>query len=317
MLIWDAHAGFELKTVNDLATLSIWKNAGVNFLSVDVGYDVNEWTSTVKAISLARKWLNKTNGFQLAGNVAEIDQANANGEMAIAFDIEGLNALNNSLDMVDFYYHLGVRQMLFAYNINNGAKGGCHDEDLGLTKFGRAVVEKMYALGMLIDCSHCGYRTTMEAMDCSTDPVVFSHSNAKMIRDHERNITGKRALRCAEIGGVIGVNGISIFVGDNDTTSSSITNHIECYLDLIGPEYVGIGLDYFHSADDVSNFTETVSINTNFWPVSEYPFRQLSCAIPTQINEIAEILLRRNHREMVVRRVIGGNFKRVAAQVWK
>ncbi|SVC99488.1 uncharacterized protein METZ01_LOCUS352342, partial [marine metagenome] len=143
----------------------------VNFLSVNVGYDVNVWSDTVKALSLAREWLSKTDGYRLVGNAAEIDQAFMTDDMAIAFDIEGTNALDGSIDMVSFYYDLGVRQMLFAYNINNLAGGGCHDEDTGLTKFGRAVVEKMNAVGMLVDCSHCGYRTTMEAMECSKDPV--------------------------------------------------------------------------------------------------------------------------------------------------
>ena len=119
MLIWDAHAGFELNSFHDLETLSVWKSAGVNFLSVNVGYDVNTWFQTVRALSLAREWVGKTEGYQLVRNVIEIDEANEAGDMAIAFDVEGMNALDGSLEMVSFYYDLGVRQMLFAYNINN------------------------------------------------------------------------------------------------------------------------------------------------------------------------------------------------------
>ena len=70
MLIWDAHAGFELQAVHDLETLSVWRSAGVNFLSVNVGYDVNVWSDTVKALSLAREWLSKTDGYRLVGSVA-------------------------------------------------------------------------------------------------------------------------------------------------------------------------------------------------------------------------------------------------------
>lgn len=317
MLIWDAHAGFELRSVDDLATLAIWKAAGVNFLSVNVGYDVIAWSDTVTTLSLARDWLGRTDGYRLVGTAAEIELANAAGEMAVAFDIEGMNALDGRLDMVGFYYDLGVRQMLFAYNINNCAGGGCHDEDTGLTAFGRAVVARMNALGMLVDCSHCGYRTTMEAMECSNDPVVFSHSNARALRDHGRNIRDDQALRCAEAGGVIGVNGIALFVGDNDITTASITDHVEHYLDLVGADHVGIGLDYFHAVDDAQDFSETVSQNADFWPASEYPAGHVRCAAPAQIHEIADELLRRNHGEGVVRGVLGGNFRRVAGQVWK
>ena len=317
MLIWDAHAGFELQSIRDLETLLIWKNSGVNFLSVNVGYDVNVWSDTIKSLSLARDWLTRTDGYRLVGNVAELELANSAGDMGIAFDIEGMNALDGSLDMVGFYYGLGVRQMLFAYNKNNLAGGGCHDEDTGLTKFGREVVAEMNAVGMVVDCSHCGYRTTMGAMDCSEDPVVFSHSNAKSLRDHGRNILDEQALRCAEMGGVICVNGISLFVGDDDTTTGSITEHIEYYLDLVGPSHVGIGLDYFHPLDEAPAFSETVSQNTFYWPVSEYPATKIRCAAPSQIDEISENLLKRNHNEAVIRGVLGENFRRLAEKVWK
>lgn len=317
MLIWDAHAGFELRRVDDLATLSTWKDSGVNFLSINVGYDVNTWQDTVKALSLARDWLRRTDGYRLAGTVREIDLAIAEGEMAVAFDIEGMNALDGSLDMVRFYYDLGVRQMLFAYNINNLAGGGCHDEDSGLTDFGRAVMAEMNAIGMLVDCSHCGHRTTMEAMDCSSDPVVFSHSNARALRDHERNIRDDQAVRCAATGGVVGVNGIGLFVGDDEISTSAVTDHIEYYLDLIGAEHVGIGLDYFQDADTAPGFDETMAKNERYWPKSQYPSGRVRCATPSQFHEIAEALLRRNHREDVIRNVLGGNFRRVAEQVWK
>ncbi len=317
MLIWDAHAGFELRTVDDLATLSIWKEAGVNFLSVNVGYDVIPWQRTVKALSLARDWVRETEGYRLTGSAAEIDRAVADGQMAVAFDIEGMNALDGTVDMVRFYYDLGVRQMVFAYNLNNAAGGGCHDEDTGLTDFGRAVVAEMNAVGMLVDCSHCGYRTTMEAMECSRDPVIFSHSNARALRDHERTIRDDQAVRCAEIGGVVGVNGINQFVGEDDISTSSIVDHIEYYLDLIGPGHVGIGLDYFHVTNDGPGFEETLSGNDRYWPKSQYSGTKVRCAAPSQIHGIGEELLRRNHPESVVEMVLGGNFRRVAGQVWK
>jgi membrane dipeptidase len=317
ILIWDAHAGFELRTVNDLRTLSIWKDAGVNFLSVNVGYDVNFWQDTIKALSLARDWIDRTDGYRLVGTGHEIDQAIAADQMAVAFDIEGMGALDGSIDMVRFYYDLGVRQMLFAYNINNLAGGGCHDEDVGLTEFGRAVVAEMNSVGMSVDCSHCGYRTTMEAMELSSDPVIFSHSNARALWGHERNIRDDQAVRCAETGGVVGVNGIGHFVGADDIATSSMVDHIDHYLDLIGAEHVGIGLDYFHEADNEPSFNETVSENDRFWPKSQYPGDKVRCATPAQIYQIAEEMLRRNYRECVVRGVLGGNFRRVAKQVWK
>ena len=109
----------------------------------------------------------------------------------------------------------------------------------------------------------------------------------------------------------------TVFVGKNDITTNSITDHVEHYLDLVGSDHVGIGLDYFHPLDEVPNFRETVSQNSDYWPPSEYPTTHLRCAEPRQIHEIAENLLQRNHHETVVSCILGGNFRRVATEVWK
>ena len=317
LFIWDSHAGFELKTVEDLETLSIWKEAGVDFLSVNVGYDVNEWQQTIRSLSLARDWLARTEGYQLVGTIDALDRARAAGDLAVAFDIEGMNALDGLPENVRLYHDLGVRQMLFAYNLNNRAGGGCHDEDVGLSSFGRTVVAEMNAVGMLVDCSHCGYRTTMEAMEISVDPVVFSHSNARTLHDHERNITDEQAVRCAATGGVVGVNGISAFLGENAPETALIVDHIEHYLDLIGPDHVGIGLDYFHEEPGSPSLNETISCNARFWPRSQYPGIPIRCAAPARLRDVADEMRRRRHEEGVIRAVLGGNFRRVAASVWR
>ncbi len=315
-LVWDAHAGFETRSAVDLEPLQDRRDAGVNFLSVNVGYDVNVWHDTVKALAVARDWLHVTDGYRLIGNVRELDQAVAAGEMAVAFDIEGANALDGRVDMVRFYYDLGVRQLLLAYNLNNLAAGGCHDEDDGLSAFGYDIVAAMNGVGMLVDCSHCGYRTTMDVMSCSSDPVIFSHSNVRALCDHERNIRDDQALRCAETGGVVGVNGISRFVGDDDTRTTSIVDHIDYLLDLLGDAHVGIGLDYFFEDDTDTGFNDVLLNNAHFWPEGQYPDGAVGCAHPRQLIEVTQELLRRGRSERTVRGVLGENFARVASIVW-
>ena len=93
--------------------------------------------------------------------------------------------------------------------------------------------------------------------------------------------------------------------------------HIEYYLTLIGDEHVGIGLDYFQQSDAGSGFEETVSGNTSYWPKHQYQTEGLRCVDPPQIIKIGEELLRRNYQETTVEKILGGNFRRVAEQVWK
>src|SRR3546814_13355266 len=113
---------------------------------------------TVKSIAAFRRWFMSSGDYRLVRSVDDIGAARAAGQMAVAFDLEGMNALDGSLDMVQLYYDLGVRQMLFAYNRHNLAGGGCHDRDIGLTDFGRAVIGEMHRVGMRSDAGRVGKR---------------------------------------------------------------------------------------------------------------------------------------------------------------
>ena len=314
--VWDAHAGFESWPTTDLRNLAIWRDAGVDFLSVNVGYDVQGWTDTIRVLAAFRRWLEASEDYALTGSIADVRAARAAGRMAVAFDLEGMNALDGDLDLLHLVHALGVRQILFAYNRNNLAGGGCHDEDTGLTDFGRAAVREMNALGILVDCSHCGYRTTMEAMELSRAPVVFSHSNPRALRDHERNIRDEQALACAATGGVVGVNGIGLFLGEDDIRTEAIADHVEYLLDLVGPDHVGIGLDYFFEAEVDASFQDALAGNENYWPRDQYPGGAIRCAAPSQLRELTALLLARGRSEAEVRAVLGGNFLRIAGEVW-
>ena len=320
-LIWDAHAGFELSSERDMETLSVWKDAGINYLSVNVGYDVRDWRTTIKNLSLARRWIDRQQDIDLIGTVSELDLARSKGHLAVTFDIEGMCALDKSIEMVQLYYDLGVRQMAFAYNLNNAAGGGCHDVDIGLTKFGRDVIREMNRVGMFIDCSHSSYTTTMEAMEVSDSPVIFSHSNSRVINEHERNIWDDQAIACAATGGVVGVNGIGVFLGQDDISSANMARHILHYVNLIGAKHVGIGIDYElsdlpHIGKDGETFDETLADNPDFWPPEQYPGGAVNCAKPSQIQEIKGVLLSEGLKTKEVEGILGGNFRRVAEKIW-
>ena len=186
---------------------------------------------------------------------------------------------------------------------------------MGLSEFGRNVVREMNRLGMLVDCSHSAYRTTMEAMEMSTAPVIFSHSNAWSLRRHGRNIRDDQIKACARTGGVVGINGIGLFLGDNDTRSATVVDHIAHVVRLVGAEHVGIALDY---AFEVGGLDGLLAANPVVWPASEgYGTLGLGFVPPGQLPEIAETLLARGFSERETRGVLGENFLRVASRVWK
>lgn len=315
-LVWDDHSGFDPHGGADLNNLDIWRKAGVHYLSVNVGYDVVGWQATIKTIARFRAFLHThPKKFALIRGVADIRRAKREGKLAIAFDLEGMNALNGDVNMVNVYYDLGVRQMLFAYNLNNLAGGGCHDGNAGLTPFGRAVIREMNRVGMVVDCSHSAHRTTMEAMRLSQAPVIFSHSCAKALRRHGRNIDDDQIKACAKTGGVIGINGVGLFLGDNDTSSETFVDHVAHVTDLVGAEHVGIALDY---AFDAGGVDELVTANPAYWPASEgYGRAPTKYVPPKQLPEIAACMVRRGFADREILGILGGNFLRVAGQVWK
>ncbi len=317
-LVWDDHAGWGFNKAEDLQWLALWSAAGADFLSVNIGYDATPWTLAIQAVSQYRHWIREhSDHFIQVETLQDVQRARRENKLAVSFDLEGMGALNGDVGMVDLYYRLGVRQMLIAYNLNNLAGGGCHDNDAGLTPFGRSAIREMNRVGMLVDCSHTGYRTALEAMDASDAPVIFSHSNARNLQDHERNITDDLIEACAATGGVIAINGVHLYLGPQDGTVNRLVDHIEYMVQLVGPEHVGIGLDSVPV-----QITDDAPADPRYWPAGQYPasagpdpFAQV--VQPDAIPQITERLLDIGYDDSAILAIMGGNFARVAEQVWK
>ncbi len=325
MFVWDDHCGFEVSPNEPLRPLlQPWLDANVAYLSINAFYDPLPWTRAVENIAALRCRLPvEVPESQIVSSVREIDDAHANRKMAVTFDIEGMNALDGRLDLVQLYYDLGVRHMLFAYNRNNLAGSGCHDEDIGLTSFGRQVVDEMNRVGMVIDCSHTGFRTTMDAMERSSDPVIFSHSNPKALADHGRNITDEQIRACADTGGVIGINGVNLFLGEKESSPAGVARHAAYVADLAGQENVGISLDYSPDLDRESDALENSSVlelfdsNPGYWPDDAGYDGSIMCLHVRFLANVADELRKVGFDREAVIDIMGRNFRRVAERVWK
>lgn len=315
-LVWDTHGGFMPDPLADLNNLDLWRDAGFDYLSINAGFDCLDWSDAIRTISGFSHWVRANpERYRLVETVADIEQARADGVMAITFDLEGANTLNGDVGMVELYHRLGVRQILLAYNLNNLAAGGCHDEDHGLQAFGREVVDEMNRLGMFVDLSHCGHRTTMEVMEHSQRPVIFSHSNPRALFEHERNITDDQIRACAETGGLIGVLGIGRFLG-GDHRSARLVDSIIYLCELIGPQHVGIGLDYAFPVE-CPNMEGLFENNTDYWPLSQgYGSGSSKYVAPNQLLAITKEMVARGLSDDEIRGVLGGNFFRLASEIW-
>ncbi len=312
-LVWDNHAGFAPFLHPDLSFLERWRRAGCTYLSINVGFDIAmSWEQTLESTAHYRRWLDThQDDFLLVDGIDDVHRAKQEGKLAVGFDLEGGNALNGNLDMIGVYYQLGVRQMLFAYNKSNGLCGGCLDGDAPLTALGRAAVTEMNRVGMVVDCSHISESASLEIATLSSQPVIYSHSNPRVLCDHPRNIADAQIRACAATGGVIGINGIGSFLGGDTCDAERIVRHIDYVVDLVGIEYVGIGLDSVLDPEDTGHTNRT-------WPglLADTSTGSGDMAQPEELPRVTEELLRRGYSDDDIRKVMGGNFVRVSGEVW-
>ncbi len=317
-IVWDNHACMPLRPLDDsfLPQLQRHKEAGFDVVVLNVGFGSQGVDDHLRMIAAMRRWLLARPGdYVLLEAASDVERARESGRLAVGFDIEGANAIGDQPSLVQLYYDLGVRWMLLAYNHNNAVGGGCQDADGGLTDFGRVVIAEMERVGMLVCLSHTGHRTARDVLAMATQPVIFSHSNCAALRAHPRNISDDLIRACAATGGVVGINGVGAFLGENDDISSAaFARHVDHVVQLVGAEHVSIALDYVFDIEELKAFMRTVQ--DTFPPELGYGPHQRFVP-PEQIEQIVETLQRLGHRDDDLRLLLGGNLMRLARTVWK
>ena len=202
----------------------------------------------LEQIDIARQIIERyPEAFGLALDASDIERVFASGRIASMLGMEGGHAIENSLGALRAYYALGVRYMTLTHNTSVDWADAATGERLhgGLTEFGREVVREMNRLGMLVDLSHTSVETMNDALDVSEAPVIFSHSGARAVRDHLRNVPDQVLRRLPDNGGVVMVVFYPPFVSAREVaTLSDVADHIDHIADVAGVDHVGIGSDF-------------------------------------------------------------------------
>ncbi len=317
-LVWDAHACLPLHEAADLRVLERHRRAGCSFVSVNVGMDMNPLPQILKVIASFRRQLAELSDiFVPVRRVADVEAAHVSGRLGVAFDLEGGVPLQGRPDMVGLFSDLGVRQMHLAYNRNNALGGGCYDLDVPLTPCGRAVVAAINEAGILMDCSHTGHRTSLDIMEASTAPVIFSHANPRALCEDGRNITDEQIRACIGKEGVVCVNGVGRFLGDHAAGTRAILAHVDHLVQTYGERHVGLGIDYSYPAGGLDD--DPPGLDKEYWwpPAHGYVGGlNIKIAAPEQLPEIAHGLDRLGYGEKAIRGILGLNMLAVARRVW-
>jgi membrane dipeptidase len=319
-LVWDALMPWSVGTnAGHMDTvLGRYHRNGVNFVSLTMSVGRKVSRDGVEAdLGAFRKELEaRSNYLVFCDSTAQIRAAQASGKLGIGFNFQETLPFGTDLGNIAKFYQLGVRQALLAYNIRNFVADGCAEpSDARLSMFGVEVVKEMNRVGMLVDGSHSGYRSTMHAMEICDAPFVFSHANPFAVRPHYRSIKDEQIRACAATGGVIGINGVGFWVGDNDASTEAIFRCLDYTVELVGPRHVGLGFDYVYDIESLMTYVDKAS---HVWPPYEgETIVKHNYAGSEQMVELVQVMLDHGYPTDSIVQILGGNWERVCQQVWK
>ena len=253
----------------------------------------------------------------------DIRRAKREGRLGVIFGVQGLaTKLEDDPSLVRILHRLGLRIGQMTYNERCSLGCGCLERpDTGLTQLGRIVVREMNHVGIALDMAHAGDRTTLDAIDCSREPVIVSHGNVRALCDTPRNY-GDDALRAlAGCGGVIGITAYGPLCETTPGVRPSLgdmVDHIAYVADLIGVDHVGIGSDFFESESAV-RFHAFFRVR---YPevFGDYRLDNVYFDDFNRVDHFPRLtaaLIERGFSPEDSTKILGGNFLRVFERVWK
>jgi membrane dipeptidase len=260
-----------------------------------------------------------TQVFTLVGKAADLDAAKAKQKIAVIVGLQNADEFREPKD-VKAFYQLGLRCAQLTYNTQNLLGSGSTERvDGGISDYGEQIIKSMNEVGMLVDVSHSGDKTTLDAIELSPKPIAFTHSNCRALNNHPRLKTDEAIRKLAAKGGVMGITGVRMFVKDREpTTVEDIVDHIDHVVKLVGIDHVGIGSDsdlmgYDHMPPD-----QYKQLKAGY--KASYAFRDKidtdGFDHPRKVYDLTAALIHRGYSDSNIQAVLGGNFRRLLGTTW-
>ncbi len=261
------------------------------------------------------------------GSTYDIRAAKESGKTGIILGFQNASPIENDLDRLGLFHALGVRVIQLTYHERNLLGNGCWERrDEGLSNFGIDAVREMNALGIVIDLSHVGDRTTLEAIETSEQPVAITHANARSFCDHPRNRTEESLKLMAEKGGVVGACSFANFLPTGfDSTIDDFVDAIDDMVQRVGIDHVGIGTDntqdqplpFWHYLVSQQGTKYPATFADTSLRYDELVFQPKGMETPAEFPNLVGALINRGYESEDITKIIGGNWLRLFEQVWK
>jgi membrane dipeptidase len=259
---------------------------------------------------------------------ADITRAKKAKRTGLVYGVQDGVAFETDLDRLDDLHALGLRVVQPTYNRRNLLGDGCLEPaNAGLSRTGIEAVERMNALGILVDLSHCGRQTAADAIRISKKPVAFTHTGCAALADHPRNRTDEELRAVADKGGVSGIYFMPYLSEGRQPTAADIVRHLEHMVQVAGEDHVSIGTDGVISPTTVDQkYKEAFAKNTRErreagiaapWETEDGYLFAADLNTPRRLATLAMILADRRHSAARIEKILGGNLLRVFGETWK
>jgi membrane dipeptidase len=328
-IVIDDLSGFNPKPSLPDQGFTVVKESGITIIGPTLGSvePDDAYPSSVAAISKTLNEIAKySDRMMLIRGYSDVELAKKQGKLGVLINFQNSAAIGRDLKNLDTFYDMGLRQIQLTFNWRNWVGDGCTERtQAGLSYFGVDMVHRMNDLGILVDVSHTGLQSTLDAIEVSKVPIIFSHANCKAVCDHPRNKTDEQIKALAARGGVIGLTCFNWFVSDKPrSTLEDLLDHYDHTAKLVGVEHIGIGSDF--SVAGWPGRAPDAEWEQHMRLYGEREQKALKSRFPPYIDEvngpqryrvIAEGLRRRGYSTGDIEKILGLNFLRVYKQVLK
>jgi membrane dipeptidase len=292
----------------------------INLTAVRIGATLPEALSD---LAVVRETIERNSGqLQLATTAADIRNAGATGRIAIVIGMQDTDPVGRNLSVLRTLHDIGVRIMQITHNRQCYVGTGCVEADSGLTAFGRQLVAEMNRLGLVVDLSHCGPKTTLDAIRCSSQPVMCTHANPLAVCPSPRNKSDEIITELAAHGGIIGMAAWSPILHRGNRKRPKLSDLNDCIGHVVciaGPDHVSIGTDL---CDDLTPTPESWA--PSYGPGGAFPevtaglgdWYRFETTMAEGLDTIAQLpalieLVRSRYDPTLANKILGLNFMRV------
>lgn len=317
-----------LLTAAELADVKASGLTAANLTVSTVGRVAGAFEGTVERIAAWERDLDRhPDVLMKIKTAADLETAKSTGRLGLIYGFQDTLPLGEDLDRIATFHGLGVRIIQMTYNRRNLAGDGCLEAaDAGLSRLGREMIERMNALGILVDLGHAGKRTTLDTIAASKKPVAISHTGCRALVDLPRNKTDEELRLLAEKGGVAGIYLMPFLRAKGQPMAEDVVRHVEHAVQVCGEDHVGIGTDgtispvhltpaYIKAFHDDIEDRRRRGISAPGESEDVYTFVP-DLNIPRRFELIAHHLSQRGHSGERVAKILGGNFARLFREAW-